>query len=83
MSLLEILMGFLAGMILIFAATMIFKMRMRTEARLILNSLLGIAAVLLMSAFRVVYIPLNLFNAFLTGFLGVPGVILICLILYL
>lgn len=83
MSLLEILMGFLAGLILIFLATLIFKVRMRTEVRLILNSFLGIAVLFALNFFRIAALPLNLFNAFVVGFLGVPGIVMLYLIVHI
>lgn len=83
MSVLEIIMGCLAGLILVFLASTVFKMRMRTEVRLIVNSLLGILTVFILNLFRVSVIPLNLFNALLVGLLGIPGIAMIYAILHL
>ena len=83
MSLLEALTGFLAGLILIFLAATVFRLRLKTEARLVLNSLLGIAALFALNYFRVIAIPFNLFNALVIGFLGLPGVVLLYVVLIL
>lgn len=83
MTVLEVMMGSLAGLILIFLASTVFKMRMRTEVRLIINSMLGILTIFICNLFRVTIIPLNLFNALLVGFLGIPGIVLIYAILHM
>lgn len=83
MTVLEVLMGCLAGLILIFVVSSVFKMRMRTEVRLIINSLLGILVLLILNLFRVAAIPMNMFNAMLIGFLGLPGIVMIYTILHM
>jgi inhibitor of the pro-sigma K processing machinery len=77
---LEIATGFIAGIILIALMCWLFKAKMKWYVRFLASSALGFAVLAAFNVFNLIALPVNPLNAFLTGFLGVPGMVLLFLI---
>jgi pro-sigmaK processing inhibitor BofA len=77
---LEIVTGFAAGLLLIALFCWLFKAKMKWYLRFALSSAFGFLAIFLFGLFGLVKLPLNPMNAFVCGFLGVPGLILLILV---
>ena len=76
----EILTAFIVGLILIILCCWLFKSQCKWYVRLLLSSALGALVIVAFNVFGIIYLPLNPMNAFLVGFLGIPGLILLTLI---
>ncbi len=76
----EIITGFIIGLILIVLCCWLFKSRVKWYLRLLLSSVLGAAIIIAFNLFGIIALPLNPMNAFIIGFLGVPGLIMLTLI---
>ena len=62
---------------------MVFSAPLRLAGKALLNTLLGLGALILLnatSAFTGLSLGVNLFNALVVGVLGVPGVVLLLLV---
>lgn len=74
-----ILLAYALGMLLLYVVGYALLMPVKLIFRMILNSILGGAAVLLLNLLGGIigfHLPLNLLSALTVGFLGVPGVLL-------
>lgn len=74
------------GVLLLVLLGKLFKTSIKWALKLLLNAVIGFAALLLLNFVGAplgVSLNLNWFNAIVTGVLGVPGVILLLLIKYL
>lgn len=73
-----------AGVILlIFLAGKVFLWPLKLVLKLILNSVMGAAAILLINTLAAgfdIMIPLNAFNALIVGVLGIPGTVLLLIL---
>ena len=78
-----ILLAYGFGIVLLYVVGYLLLAPLKVIFKLIVNSLLGGAAVLIINFlgdFVSIHIPLNAITAIITGFLGIPGVILLMLI---
>ena len=76
-------LSFLAGILLIFLIGWILTAPLKTTIKFVLNALLGGIVLLvlnLLSAKTGLASPFNAFNAMITGFLGLPGILLLIFI---
>jgi len=76
----EITTAFIIGIILIILCCWLFKSKCKWYIRLLLSSALGALMIVAFNVFGIIRLPLNPMNAFIIGFLGVPGLILLILI---
>lgn len=76
----EIITAFVIGIILIILCCWLLKSQCKWYIRLLLSSALGALILVAFNVFGIVYLPLNPMNAFIIGFLGIPGLILLTLI---
>ncbi len=80
---LGIFLTYAGAVILVFIFGKLFLWPLKIIAKLVLNSLIGGAAILIINAIGSglgIIIPLNLLNAFIVGILGLPGAILLILL---
>ena len=78
-----ILLAYGFGIVLLYLAGYLFLAPLKVIFKLFLNSILGgicIFVINFLGDFITIHIPLNAITAIITGFLGIPGVILILLI---
>ena len=78
----KIMMGFLFAFLLLGAARM-FAAPLKLALKVLLNTLLGFCALFLLNqaaAFTGFTLGINLFNAMVTGILGIPGLALLVLL---
>ncbi len=76
-------MTFAVAVILVFIFGRLFLWPLKIILKLVLNSLIGGAAILVINALGApfgIVIPLNALNAVITGILGLPGAILLILL---
>ncbi len=86
MDKLFILLAWVAGILLVLTFGKTLKVPLRLVLKLIINSLLGGAVILLINLagqYIDFYISLNIFSAMIVGILGLPGVILLIILKYL
>lgn len=76
----EIITAFIIGIILIVLCCWLLKSECKWYIRLLLSSALGALILVAFNVFGIVFLPLNPMNAFIIGFLGIPGLILLTLI---
>ena len=76
----EIATAFVAGIILIILCCWLFKSKQKWYVRLLLSSALGALIIVAFNVFGIIKLPLNPMNAFIIGFLGLPGLVLLTLI---
>lgn len=80
---LGIFLTYAGAIILVFIFGRLFLWPLKIIVKLVLNSLIGGAAILIINAIGSglgIIIPLNLLNAFIVGILGLPGAILLILL---
>ncbi|MDR1092567.1 MAG: pro-sigmaK processing inhibitor BofA family protein [Clostridiales bacterium] len=77
---LEIATGFIAGLLLITLFCWLFKAKMKWYFRFALSSAFGFLAIYLLGLFGLVKLPLNPMNAFVCGFMGLPGLVLLIVV---
>lgn len=73
----------LAGLVLLAVAAQAFSEPLKLLGKAALNTILGLAALLLLNAtasFTGLSLGMNLFNAMVVGVLGVPGLVLLLLV---
>lgn len=78
-----ILLAYGFGIVLLYIVGYLLLAPLKVIFKLILNSFLGGIAVViinLLGEFLSLHIPLNMITAIITGFLGIPGVILLLFI---
>lgn len=68
-----ILLAFAVGLAAVVVLALVRKIKPGTLTGFIVNSLTGAAVLAALSLSNVAIVPLNPFNALLTGALGVPG----------
>ena len=76
-------MTYAGAVILVFIFGRLFLWPLKIILKLVLNSLIGGAAILVINALGApfgIVIPLNALNAVITGILGLPGAILLILL---
>ena len=83
MQAIEIIMAFLIGIILLVVTALIFKSKLSTVFKLIFNAMLGFIVLFFMSFVSFLDFAVNPVNALICGYLGVFGVGLILLIVYI
>lgn len=66
-------MIYVAAAMLVAVVAWVMHLKTRGVLRLIINSLAGGALIAGLSAFNVIALPFNAFNALLVGVLGLPG----------
>lgn len=79
---LGIFLTYAGAVILVFIFGRLFLWPLKIILKLVLNSLIGGAAILVINALGApfgIVIPLNALNAVITGILGLPGAILLIL----
>ena len=64
---------FVAATALVAIVVWVTRLKTKGVARVLINSLAGGALIAGLSAFNVIVLPVNAFNALLVGVLGVPG----------
>lgn len=69
----SILLAFAVGLAAVVVLALVRKIKPGTLTGFIVNSLTGAAVLAALSLSNVAIVPLNPFNALLTGALGVPG----------
>ncbi|MBS5334055.1 MAG: transcriptional regulator [Clostridiales bacterium] len=80
---LGIFLTYAGAVILVFIFGRLFLWPLKIILKLVLNSLIGGAAILVINALGApfgIVIPLNALNAVITGILGLPGAILLILL---
>ena len=78
-----IFLTYVGAILLIFIFGRIFVWPMKVVLKLVLNSLIGGAAILLVNALGAqwdIFIPLNILNALIVGVLGLPGAVLLLIL---
>ena len=78
-----ILLLALAGLVLLAVAARAFSTPLKVLLKVGLNTVLGLAALLLVnttSAFTGLHLGVNLFNGLVVGILGIPGLVLLLLV---
>lgn len=83
MQILEIIMSFSIGLILLMVTAIIFKSKSSVIFKLIFNAILGFIVLFFLSLISFFNIALNPVNALLTGYLGIFGIGVIYLIMTL
>ena len=83
MQAIEIIMAFLIGLILLIVTALIFKSKSGTVFKLIFNAVLGFIVLFFMSQVGFLDFGVNPVNALICGYLGVFGIGVILLIVYL
>ena len=73
MKFVEIVLIFVAAVMLVGIVAWVMRLKTRGVLRLVINSLAGGALIAGLSAFNIIALPLNAFNAVLVGILGLPG----------
>ncbi len=70
----EIVLSAVTAVVLVGVIVWTTRLKTRGVTRLIINSLAGGALIAGLSAFNVIVLPFNAFNALIVGALGLPGV---------
>lgn len=81
MQYLEIVLSLITGLIVAVMLAIVFSFKTRGLVRIIINILAGCIALFILSFFKVPPFALNPLSAFIVGFFGVSGLLLIFLIL--
>ena len=82
MQILETIMSFAVGVILLMVTALMFRLKSTAIFILLLNAAFGFAVLFILSAINSINITVNPASALITGYLGVFGIILIFLIMY-
>lgn len=69
----ETVLIFIAAAALVFAVVWVTRLKTRGALRVLINSLAGGALLAGLSAFNIIVLPVNAFNALLVGVFGLPG----------
>lgn len=73
MEYLETALIFIAAAALAAIFVWVTRLKTRGVMRVIINSLAGGALIACLSAFNIIVLPFNIFNALIVGILGLPG----------
>ncbi|NMA34126.1 MAG: pro-sigmaK processing inhibitor BofA [Clostridiaceae bacterium] len=79
----EVILAFMAGLILMFILVRLFLKPLKVVMKLVLNALLGALALLIANWIGGLFgfhIALNVYTAFIVGTLGIPGFILLVIL---
>lgn len=76
----EIVLSFVIGFSIVGLLAFLFSLKTKGFFRILLNSLCGTLALVLLSLFRVDVVALNPLNALIVGILGAPGFIALWII---
>jgi len=82
MQAVEIVMAFLIGVILLVVTALIFRSKSGTIFKLLINAALGFFALFFMAQVSFLDFGINPINALICGYLGIFGVGVILLIVY-
>ena len=80
---LGIFLTYAGAIILVFIIGRLFLWPLKVVLKLVINSLIGGAVILIINAAAAglgIMIPLNMLNAFILGVLGLPGAVLLVLL---
>lgn len=77
----ETILSFIVGAAVAGLLALIFSFKTKGLVRLLINAAAGCAALLILSLFRVKPFALNPLSAFIAGFAGVPGLVVIYVIM--
>ena len=69
----ETILIFIAAVALVGTVVWVTRLKTRGVARVLINSLAGGALIAGLSAFNIIGLPVNAFNALIVGLLGLPG----------
>ncbi len=69
----EIILAVVAALALIGVTVWVTRLKTRGVTRVLVNSVAGGVLIAGLSAFNVIVLPFNLFNALVVGILGLPG----------
>ena len=69
----ETILIFIAAVALVGTVVWVTRLKTRGVARVLINSLAGGALIAGLSAFNIIVLPVNAFNALIVGLLGLPG----------
>ncbi|MCI8413118.1 MAG: hypothetical protein HFE47_03370 [Clostridia bacterium] len=78
----ETILSFFIGALLVVFVGWLFSFKTKGILRLLFNTAAGAFLLVGLSCFTPLSIPLNPLNALVTGILGIPGAILVVLIVY-
>jgi hypothetical protein len=81
MDYLEIVLSFVVGILAAGLLAFVFSLKTKGFVRLIINIVAGCVALLVLSLFKVHPFSLSPLSAFLVGICGVPGLLVIFLIM--
>nr|WP_143156682.1 pro-sigmaK processing inhibitor BofA family protein [Caldanaerobius fijiensis] len=76
---------FIIGIIALAAVLWLFSISIKFLFRFILNSIVGFIFLLIFNFFGGIiglYLPINIATAFVTGFFGIPGIIVLLILKY-
>jgi len=76
----ELVLSFIIGLVLVIGLGWIFALKTKGLIRLACNSLAGFIVLIAFNLFKIIYIPLNPLNGLIIGFLGAPGIVVVVLI---
>ena len=80
MEIFELTLSFVIGFLITALLGSLFSLKTKGLFRLLLNSLAGAAALLLLSLFKIAVLPVNPLSALNVGALGAPGLVAVWLI---
>lgn len=69
----EAVLVFVAAAALVAIVAWVMRLKTKGVARALVNSIAGGALIAGLSAFKIIVLPVNLFNALIVGALGLPG----------
>ncbi len=66
-------MAYVAGAVIVAIVAYVTHVKARGVTKIVINSLAGGVFIMGLSAFNIIVLPFNIFNALLVGALGLPG----------
>lgn len=85
-TVLSVILAFGAGLLLLFIAGKVLKISLKIIWKLVINALVGAVIIILFNLIGGLFslsIPITPLNALITGFLGIPGVILLIILQFI
>jgi inhibitor of the pro-sigma K processing machinery len=86
LTVLPVILAFGGGLLILFILAKVLKISLKIIWKLIINALIGAAILVLFNLVGGIFsfsIPITPLNALITGFLGVPGVILLIILQFI
>ncbi|MCL2861517.1 MAG: pro-sigmaK processing inhibitor BofA family protein [Firmicutes bacterium] len=80
MTILEIILSFISGVLLLVILGWIFSFKTKGIIRLLVNTAIGAVVLVLLNVFNIATLAVNPLNALIVGFFGIFGVVGIWLI---